>query len=209
MPLKIDPSQSSPIINDRKAPFPGNSADFVLSHGSWEFQYLSPSIPVKFLSFSSKTSHSLLTDMRVAGYQDGSIVFSASCRLTCKRTAENYFTKMGLPFDNFLSSVAAKTTSERMTLFKILSEDNTIPEEYFQLIEDLSKADNWSEVAPPKLNRRHIAPPWNESDDAAEAMLNMLSDGKDPEPPSNGTQNRLVDAVYSSLNYAMSFFKKA
>jgi hypothetical protein len=183
MSLRVEGSSPIHQVNTPKIPFPGNGADFVLSSGDWKIE-TNLFYPMRFLSFSSKTPGSLFTDLRVAGNQDGSIGFSVSCRSTCKKIAENYFTKMQIPFDNFLSAGVATTLAQRMTLFKILSENNTIPEEHFHLIEDLSHAGNWHQVTPLEPEEQQLRQPsektnadWDTSREAALEMLSSMNEG--------------------------------
>jgi hypothetical protein len=134
--------------------YPGIKAKFKYNGGNWELGIPMPgNTLVRQICFKSETQDSLFKNFWVLGHKNGSVSICVSIDFRKTNSSEllDYFRSNGLVpesidiKDNFFET---KNKKDCTTLFRIVDENNDIPEEHFSFIRDLVKSGDWRKVTP-------------------------------------------------------------
>lgn len=119
-------------------PFPGKSANFVLSDGDWISRDKTGMNLKRYLEFSSKTSGSFFKKVTFLGYEDNKIRISVDFNKYNKNLISDYFLKCGIEIDRIEKDRGTYFSNKLTTklLFKIIMMHNELPEEYIPVIRE-------------------------------------------------------------------------
>lgn len=132
LPGKIQvPAVQKPV----KLSYPGKSAHFVHKEGDWNEFY--SGVPLcRQMVFVSSTTESLIRKFRIMGYVSGNIVIGIEFPSKCKEL-HDYLKTFGVILDNLdlkWGYYSSKNPEGLKAMFKIVSENNTIPAPYLDKI---------------------------------------------------------------------------
>lgn len=115
--------------------FPGKSARFEVARRWQRVDEGSNEFPLCVtMKLRSATARSLLNEVCVFGYRDGSIVFRMSCRLDASDSFKKYVSDSGFQPHYNPSSFYARQPNEKKWVLSVLADHNEVPQAEFELM---------------------------------------------------------------------------
>lgn len=129
--------------NSTKIPYPGERGEFVLKSGDWKF--IDYGVPlVRELRFVSRKSSSLFNEVNILGYRNGLVGLCVKYKENDFEVIKNYFESLGLDMSKISSrQYIALFHKDVKTLYEILQENNSLPQEQLPLIRNLIEKGKW------------------------------------------------------------------
>lgn len=136
--------------------YPGKGGTFTLVEGDWQIPKRDTGYRiVREMRFTSQTKGSLIKEFHIKGDRKGKVDLHIEFNEQhVDESVKKYLTENGVSLKHFdkYYYTEGRTPKELTKLFRILSDNNEIPEDQYDLLSALCEEGDWTKVTPLKAD---------------------------------------------------------